>query len=199
MRDSPEFRVGRWGEREVARWLESQGFYVVPLTAIQEWNRHHRAPMAEGESHSIILPDLDVWGKDGSRFVEVKTKQTASHYRKTGTFDHGIAEDNFLAYLECEKLSGKEAWLAICELGDPRAHALPRILLQRCSILYPHRREDRSGNMSDGKAYYFFPVGLFNEYPGPRGGVNIPPPSTPPVALRTIKDGYRPPQLPLGL
>ncbi len=75
----------------------------------------NKAPRLEGLWHGHPVPDLDV-SREGSRFwAEVKTKDHANHFHKTGTDEHGIDLRLAQHYHTVEVISGTPCWLFIYE------------------------------------------------------------------------------------
>jgi hypothetical protein len=139
LRDTPEFRRGRQGERDVVAWLQARGWHVVP-TYDYTGTDGTMAPRLQGQFSGFVVPDLDV-SKDGQRlWVEVKTKHDATLHRLTGVFEHGISWRQWRHYVTIQGITGTEVWLFVLEevkqallaqrldaLGEPRVYAGDRM------------------------------------------------------------------------
>lgn len=112
--ERPEFIRGRQGEQMVATWLRERGWYVIPSYDYSGSNRD-KAPKLQGIADGFPVPDLDVAKAGDRRWVEVKTKERPTEFRKTGSLDHGI--EHYDDYVRVAAETGTEAWLAIFELS----------------------------------------------------------------------------------
>lgn len=117
---------GTWGEKIAIKWLQKQGWYVIPVSLIDNGG----APKAVGLLKSIVLPDLQIAGKGGSRWVEVKTKRNPIHFRKARQWRHGIDQPKWDAYLSVETESQIPGDLAIIQIRPgPEAEPEPMLLI----------------------------------------------------------------------
>lgn len=129
-RDRPEFKQGRAGELVCSGWLQEHGWYVIPSYDYSGDDRD-KAPRLRGLVDGFPVPDLDVARGGVRRWVEVKTKTTASWTWKWQRYEHGI--EHYDDYMRVAAETGTEAWLAIFEtstrellgqsfvtLGEPR-------------------------------------------------------------------------------
>lgn len=134
MLDSIEFARGRKAEIEVAKWLQSRGWFVVPSYDYSGADGA-KPPRLQGKCIGFAIPDLDV-AKEGIRhWVEVKLKGKQTLYRKTGVLEHGISLRLYRHYKRVQEITGTPVWLFILEqdsgkllakkmdvLGEPRIY-----------------------------------------------------------------------------
>lgn len=152
LRDSQEWRLGQWGEREVRRKFEREGWFVVPVHLIE----HEGAPGLTQALRKFVLPDLQVAGGAEMRWVEVKTKTRAAFYQKTGQWRHGIALRHWNDYLDVCAESGLPGYLAIVQL-DPRM-----LLLGRFDWIGVDAQKNYLTSTSHGEEMIFFNVDRFD-------------------------------------
>lgn len=152
MLDTPEWRQGRRGEAAVRQWLEDRGFFVMYAADITSSG----APMLRRNGERLILPDLQA-GQDGAaRWVEVKTKYTATLCRRHKRREHGLEQRNWEHYLECERIYGFPGYLAILER---QTGIVLEATLQRLHVVREH-------SMMQGVPHWFFPRDAFDIYDG---------------------------------
>jgi hypothetical protein len=189
-RETPEFILGRTGEKLVAEELKRLGWYVIPSYDYSGDDKD-KAPRLQGLSNSFVIPDLDI-AKDGiRRWVEVKTKTSATWTYMTQRYEHGIPKRHWDSYFSVQRESGCSVWLAIYETGPPRCslrniksmdagkainYELPQIDLLRNgfdprggdvriaridSLLHKKRESLMKKNGRDEGAMIYFPVSGF--------------------------------------
>lgn len=111
IRDSPQFALGASGEQAVSSWLKQRGFYVVPTGLIERGG----APLLEGHLRSIVLPDIQAFGRSGAAWVEVKTKTNRSKHHISGRWEHGIDTPLWHSYLSVQDATKIAGFIAILE------------------------------------------------------------------------------------
>jgi hypothetical protein len=114
LRESPEFKRGRNGERIVAQLLKRLGWFIVP-SYDYSGEDGNKAPRMEGHTAAFVLPDLDISRAADRRWAEVKTKTRPTLYRKTGKLQHGISARQFEHYRAVERETGCPVCLFIFE------------------------------------------------------------------------------------
>jgi hypothetical protein len=115
LRETPEFKMGRRGEQVVAAMLRSLGYWIIPSYDYAGPDGD-RAPSMRSDDDALPIPDLDTARRGSRRWVEVKTKSTATYTRMTAQYEHGIDLDKFVRYLDVEETGGVEIWLTFYEL-----------------------------------------------------------------------------------
>jgi len=156
MLDTPQFQIGRTGEKMVAELLRERGWYVIP-SYDYSGEDGKKAPRMEGQRAAYVIPDLDI-AKDGTRrWAEVKTKTGATYTRITQRYEHGIPLRHFRDYFATQEITGCEVWLFVLEqdTGD--------VLCGKLNELAQGCREYHGDQMSRG-GMVFFPreaFGLF--------------------------------------
>lgn len=107
-----EFKIGRACELAVAEYMQQRGWFVIPSYDYAGLD-HDKPPRLQGLRTAYPVPDLDLAMDGKRRWLEVKAKASARMYRKLGVYQHGI--HNYDHYLEVQKQTGTEVWLAIVE------------------------------------------------------------------------------------
>ncbi len=148
------FKRGQNGEQVVALMLKKKGWFVVPVHELTG-EAKDKAPAMEGHRNRIVLPDLDVCRDGMRRWVEVKTKDKADYTRITKRLEHGIAQRLYEQYIEVQRLSGCEVWLAVYE------ETTGEVIARSLNKLEPYKRLDNGDKMERG-GMIFFPRDQFH-------------------------------------
>jgi hypothetical protein len=102
-----QLRVSKGFEDMFRRWAWARGNYVLPTS---EYSGFHddKAPRLEAPpgSESLVLPDFLLARERRSMFVELKYKQKAVTWRKTGQRRTGFARRLFEHYQTVESVTG---------------------------------------------------------------------------------------------
>lgn len=114
LRETPQFKMGRRGEQVVAAMLRELGFWVIPSYDYAGPNGD-RAPSLHGRDGDLAVPDLDLARNGHRRWVEIKTKSSATFTYKTRQLEHGIDWNAYQRYLDVQDITGVEVWLAFYE------------------------------------------------------------------------------------
>lgn len=152
-RQSEKFQKGRTGERLIASLLQQEGWFVIP-SYDYSGEDGNKAPKLEGLKAGYVVPDLDV-AKDGARrWVEVKTKASASYTRITRRLEHGIPKRHYDCYLEVQRITGCKVTLFVYE------EQTGEVLCGSLDELAKVKREYTGKKMSGG-GMVFFPRDAF--------------------------------------
>lgn len=103
---------GKIGEGLIAQWLQSRGWYVIPIYEKQiDDGKGPRVYAPQGKK--IIAPDALIMHPDTRRvmFVECKRKSVFSWYRKTQQWQTGVDLKHWENYLQLYSQTGYEIWL----------------------------------------------------------------------------------------
>lgn len=112
--DTPEFRLGQWGEELVAAQMEAVGF-LVDRTANRQ-PRDGKGPRLAGRESTPVLPDLrGVWRGRVHLWVEVKTKSHAELGRITNKLEHCVDLISWNAVRDYQVAVGEPVFLAVVE------------------------------------------------------------------------------------
>lgn len=171
-KDSPEWRLGRWGENHVRQWFERCGYFVVPTNCIEDGG----APRLTGLLDSYVLPDIQVAYEGVLRWVECKTKTRACWYQKAGEWRHGIGLRLWLDYLAVEHATGLPGHLAIVQLQPERM-----LLMAPFSVLAQDAQKYHGDAMPRGERMVWFNVDRFDRLDDDDSGVLGPSGSPAPV------------------
>lgn len=115
-RESWQFIVGQLGEKAAAREFKRDRMSVIASCEFSGKNDNH-APVLEFERHNLTLPDLDVSGRGKRCWFEVKTYDAPQLFRVHGCYVHGIPVRLFDHYVNVERETGSEVYLAIVEVA----------------------------------------------------------------------------------
>lgn len=105
---------GRTGEAIVTRWLQGQGFGVIPSYDFTG-SDGDVAPKLKFLSRSLVVPDLDVCRSGRRCWVEVKNYYHAAFNRSKQIHVHGIKARHHRDYLRVQAATGDPVYLAIVE------------------------------------------------------------------------------------
>jgi len=101
---------GRIGEGQIALWLNSRGWNVLPAYEIEiETGKGPRFFTAK--QGQLVTPDLLVFKSQEIMWVEAKRKSAFTWYRKTNGFQTGIDKRHWEHYLEVKAVSQFPLWL----------------------------------------------------------------------------------------
>jgi hypothetical protein len=155
IRDTNEFKAGRIVERCVQRWLESQGYWVIPVSLIED---DGHAPTISRQVERHVLPDLRVEGQGRwAGWCEVKYKKEAVWYNIAQQYRHGFGTRLWNNYQEVEQITGVPGNLVFVQ-----RYPLQLLLIAPISEVTPI---PGVGNMRDfGENMTFFRVEEFEHY-----------------------------------
>lgn len=172
--DSPEWRLGQAAERLVRAHFTAQGWFVVPMYAIQDGG----APKVIGQLRSHVLPDLQKFRDGEIRWVEVKAKTCPVWFQKSGRYRHGIDLPHWHDYVRVESESGLPGYLAIVQITNGRDEPPnPTLLYAPFAVLQRHVQFYETPTPSAPRGMAYFDVDLFD------GFANIP---TDPAGVRLM-------------
>jgi len=105
--------AAREWEKRMAALLRERGWYVLP-TYDFSGKGDDKAPklMAPVGCESLVLPDLQCFGEDGQRWVEVKYKTRADYNRKHGYTVTGISRRLWRHYRSVAEVSRADVFVA---------------------------------------------------------------------------------------
>lgn len=96
---------GRAGESEIALYLRSIDWYVLPAYEKIIENEMKGPRIYAPNNKELIATDFFIFRGERARWVEVKHKTGFSWYRITQEWTTGIDKDNYRDYLEIDKKS----------------------------------------------------------------------------------------------
>lgn len=108
------FKRGLKGEKLVREWLKLRGFYVLPVSLIENGG----APALEGHFKRVIASNHLVAGAGGTFWAEIKTYQRAAFYQKYQRWVHGIPLRLWNQYIEGQRITGIPGYLFILQLNE---------------------------------------------------------------------------------
>ena len=117
-RGDPFAIFGFRGEAVMREHLKNEGFWVFTT----EFSGGDRAPLMESVLRQYVLPDLQACKGGLSRWIEVKSKQSASKHRNSGTLQTGCFIRHFTDYLAIEQATGIPGWIGFQHAMDARIY-----------------------------------------------------------------------------
>jgi hypothetical protein len=109
---TPEYQLGRYGEKHVKELLESHGAVIL--------YSENFSKLGAPKINNTILPDF--YEFKASTFVEIKTKCTPTFYRKTQQDMFGVGIRHYDQYCKIAEMTMKEVWIVFLSLRDHSAH-----------------------------------------------------------------------------
>lgn len=171
-----EWDLGRAGESRARQRLMAAGFFVMPACDIE----NGKAPALERVGERLILPDFLACGIDANRWIEVKTKGTASFHYQYQRHEHGLATSSWCWYRKVQAVTKIPVWLAILE------GTTGELLLKDIDNLELVSRYYWGRAMPDGRPHVYFPRDAFDRLDDIDGGDYEELPLIPPAASRTL-------------
>lgn len=153
-RQTPQWAVGRVGERAVCEWLKQRGWSVIRTADIAGENGEDKPPKLEGYPASYVVPDLDIARAGVRRWAEVKTKAAATFTRKTGRYEHGISLRHYRDYKRVQDITGCHVWIFIVEQE-------PQLLLADSLDKLDRVKREYDGPMMSRGGMVFWPRDAF--------------------------------------
>lgn len=108
------FKRGLKGEKLVREWLKLKGFYVLPVSLIENGG----APALEGHLKYIIASNHLVAGEGKTFWAEIKTYQRATFNQKRQRWEHGVPIRLWNQYMEGQHITGIPGYLFILQLNE---------------------------------------------------------------------------------
>jgi hypothetical protein len=151
----------RWGDLaqdEVRRLHVEAGDYVVPTYAICSGG----APKLVGLLQRHVLPDLQVFNRNGGRWIEVKYKDHLDKFQKRKQWQQGIDLPHWHDYCEVEQKTGLPGQLDIIQLKPGKeAEPDPVLLWQSFNVLRDCVQIKRTPHASFTRGIAYFPIEAF--------------------------------------
>lgn len=113
-RERAEFLRGRAAEQRIAAWLKANGWFIIPAYDYSGPDGD-KAPIFQGATEGIVLPDLGIARAGLMKWAEVKAKKGPSYTVITGENVHGIGLLKWRHYLRCQRETGAHVLLFIWE------------------------------------------------------------------------------------
>lgn len=100
--------LGKQGEKEIGAWLRSRGCGVLHIYPEGEEFKGPRLLIPEG---ALIAPDMQVFTRQRTLWVEAKHKTFFSWYRKGGYWTTGIDLKHYTDYQIVSDVTARPVWL----------------------------------------------------------------------------------------
>jgi len=105
--------LGLQGEALVREWYKRQGYFVLPVSLINNGG----APALEGYVRKVIVANHLAFKGADQRWVEVKTYARASFNQQRHRWEHGVPQRLWLHYLEGQALTHIPGYLTILQVN----------------------------------------------------------------------------------
>ena len=102
------------GEKLVREWLKLRGFYVLPISLIENGG----APALEGHLKRIIASNGLVAHAGETFWAEIKTYQRATLNQQRQRWEHGVTIRLWDQYIEGQRITGIPGCLFILQLNE---------------------------------------------------------------------------------
>ena len=119
---SEKLKTGQSAEREIAQWLLSRGWAVLPV---------YEKVIDTGKGPQLFLPapliapDLFVWRSGKIKWVESKYKNAFTYHRITGRWTTGIDLRHYSHYCEVASKTKWEVWILFLQKGGQAKDSPP--------------------------------------------------------------------------
>lgn len=110
LEDSGELAIGKIGESQIAQWLRSEGWHVLPVYEKEVDDGKGPRLFLPG-SNELVAPDMLVFRGEKGAWVEAKHKSVFSWHRATNQWVTGIDKRHYEHYLEVQQISPWNVWL----------------------------------------------------------------------------------------
>lgn len=106
---SEQLANGKVGESLIARYMMSRGHAVLPVYEIEK--SHGKGPQLFLHSENLVAPDMLIFTKNGSLFIEAKHKSVFTWHRITKQWTTGIDIRHYYDYLRVAENTKTPVWL----------------------------------------------------------------------------------------
>jgi len=107
---------GKVGESQIANWLKNRGHHILPVYEIEK-GQYKGPAVYSSVGESIIAPDMLIFGKGKTIWIEAKHKDAFSYHRMTGRFVTGIDLHHYEQYQKIRRLVDWPVWLMFLHRG----------------------------------------------------------------------------------
>jgi hypothetical protein len=118
-------REGKIGESQIAEWFKDKGHHVLPVYE-KEKGEFSGPAVYTSDGGSIIAPDMIVFGKGRTAWVEAKHKSAFTWHRITGEWTTGIDLHHYHEYLKIMDLIEWPVWIMFLHKDGKEAPHSPK-------------------------------------------------------------------------
>lgn len=145
---------GLRGEHLVREWLKLRGFYVLPISLIENGG----VPALEGHLKRIIASNHLITRTGETFWAEIKTYQRATFNQKRQRWEHGVPIRLWKYYIEGQQVTGISGYLFILQLNE-------RLILEgKLDDIQIGSVKTTGGHHPPSGPQIFFDVRRFNRY-----------------------------------
>ena len=151
-----KYTFGLAGECRIAQWLRSKGNGVLPVyEKIVDSGKGPRLFLPDKE---LIVPDLFVFNRQRSLWIEAKHKTAFTWHRKTNKWVTGIDLRHYHDYLEIMEDTPWKVWLLFLQEGGQAKDSPPNspagLFGNDLAFLSKHESHQHENGGTDGMVYW---------------------------------------------
>lgn len=105
-----QLEIGKIGESKIADWFKSRGYAILPVYE-KEQGEFKGPVLYTASKEQKVAPDMLVFKKDKTLWIEAKHKSAFTWHRKTNRWVTGIDMHHFKDYLSISEISDIPVWL----------------------------------------------------------------------------------------
>ena len=147
-------QIGKTGESLISTFFKKKGYSILPVYELI--NQEFKGPQVFSNSGNFIAPDMIIFKKKKSIWIECKYKTAFSWYRKKQIWTTGIDKKCFLDYCKIAELSPFPVWIFFLQMGGT-AKDSPKsdsgLFAQKTDILKDNI-DHESNNWAKGMIYW---------------------------------------------
>lgn len=150
------YQCGCIGESEIAAWLRSRGFSVLPVYELEI--QRGKGPRLFAPSGELIAPDMVAYKGDKCLWIEAKHKTAFSWHRRTQQWVTGIDLRHYRDYCLVDDNSPWPVWLLFLHRGGQAKDSPPEspagLYGNALSYLRKHESHRHQGWGKTGMVYW---------------------------------------------
>ena len=121
---SEKLKEGKLGESQIANWLKKRGHNILPVYEIEK-GQYAGPAVYTSEGESVIAPDMLIFGKGKTVWIEAKHKDAFTLHRITGNMVTGIDLHHYREYQKIKQISEWPVWLMFLHRGGQAKDSPP--------------------------------------------------------------------------
>ncbi len=110
------YKAGKVGESQIAEWLKQRGHHILPVYEIEK-GQYAGPAVYSSNGDSIVAPDMLVFGKGKTVWIEAKHKNAFTWHRKSQRWVTGIDLHHYHQYQKIMALVEWPVWLLFLHRG----------------------------------------------------------------------------------
>jgi len=105
-----QLKAGKVGESQIAQWLKSRGYNILPIYEIEK-GQYAGPAVYTADNNKIIAPDMLVFKDEKVIWVEAKHKNAFTWHRMSEQFVTGIDLNHYFDYQKIAKIVVWPVWI----------------------------------------------------------------------------------------